>query len=456
MSRRRFMLLNVLLIVLLALTAAVAAQGDSDGDGIPDTADSCPNQAGPRENSGCPLPVTTPEVNEPSADRDGDGVADFVDSCPDQAGTGFNNGCPANAGDQPAPTPGSAARTPTMIWESLDRCLVGVPMNAPNNVNVREQPTTNSAVLGQLVPGQQFEPWLRDYDANNQVWFDGAPAGDTYGWVSGAVVITNGQCTYLPQVIHVDADDSGAFSPTVEVTFDPSLLPLPELPDDDGDGFDFAELFDFDVVVIDWSAVDFTPDDGAPTPTPDGSSAPRGGHVKVFDGSGLELTFLMGDGSVMPTDGLTPFLIGHPQGDGETCLIEAAGWCIEVILLLPPPGASPEVGDPVGLCPTDQFPALLDLSSGGDDSEIGLLLPAVQKVREAAARMHATGGGGGTGKVSLQDFHFNALIGLLADPPDPDLADTCVVPMYISLENTLVSGITDGVLIGLLLPAVQR
>ncbi len=54
---------------------------DSDGDGIPDKDDACPNEAGPASTNGCP-------------DRDGDGVADKDDKCPDVAGPAENNGCP--------------------------------------------------------------------------------------------------------------------------------------------------------------------------------------------------------------------------------------------------------------------------------------------------------------------------------------------------------------------------
>src|SRR5690554_4521086 len=66
---------------------------DSDGDGVPDHEDACPdhldecpNEAGPASNNGCPVP--------PPADRDGDGVPDDVDECPDVAGPASNNGCP--------------------------------------------------------------------------------------------------------------------------------------------------------------------------------------------------------------------------------------------------------------------------------------------------------------------------------------------------------------------------
>ncbi|SFW41360.1 Outer membrane protein OmpA [Sinomicrobium oceani] len=59
---------------------------DSDGDGIPDKDDACPNEAGPAELNGCP-------------DRDGDGVPDKDDACPDTPGPVELNGCPDSDGD---------------------------------------------------------------------------------------------------------------------------------------------------------------------------------------------------------------------------------------------------------------------------------------------------------------------------------------------------------------------
>ncbi len=57
---------------------------DTDGDGIADKDDLCPDVAGLASLQGCP-------------DSDGDGVADKDDACPDQAGTA--NGCPDSDGD---------------------------------------------------------------------------------------------------------------------------------------------------------------------------------------------------------------------------------------------------------------------------------------------------------------------------------------------------------------------
>ncbi|MBT8188292.1 MAG: OmpA family protein [Croceitalea sp.] len=59
---------------------------DSDGDGIEDGKDSCPDQAGSKEMNGCP-------------DADGDGIADKDDACPNEAGVAALAGCPDADGD---------------------------------------------------------------------------------------------------------------------------------------------------------------------------------------------------------------------------------------------------------------------------------------------------------------------------------------------------------------------
>lgn len=59
---------------------------DSDGDGVQDSEDTCPNQAGLAEFNGCP-------------DSDGDGVSDNNDTCPNEAGTKALSGCPDSDGD---------------------------------------------------------------------------------------------------------------------------------------------------------------------------------------------------------------------------------------------------------------------------------------------------------------------------------------------------------------------
>jgi OOP family OmpA-OmpF porin len=56
---------------------------DSDGDGLTDDKDKCADKPGPRENKGCPW-----------GDADSDGLLDNVDACPKQAGPADNKGCP--------------------------------------------------------------------------------------------------------------------------------------------------------------------------------------------------------------------------------------------------------------------------------------------------------------------------------------------------------------------------
>jgi OOP family OmpA-OmpF porin len=59
---------------------------DTDADGIEDSKDKCPTIAGPAEFQGCP-------------DTDGDGVADPDDACPTVAGLKQFQGCPDTDGD---------------------------------------------------------------------------------------------------------------------------------------------------------------------------------------------------------------------------------------------------------------------------------------------------------------------------------------------------------------------
>lgn len=59
---------------------------DTDKDGIQDSEDACPEEAGTKELNGCP-------------DNDGDGIINKEDACPDDKGTKMMNGCPDADGD---------------------------------------------------------------------------------------------------------------------------------------------------------------------------------------------------------------------------------------------------------------------------------------------------------------------------------------------------------------------
>ncbi|WP_237276881.1 OmpA family protein [Tenacibaculum ovolyticum] len=86
---------------------------DTDGDGIFDKDDACPEVAGLKEFNGCPdtdndgikdADDACPEVAGLAAlngcpDTDGDAIADKDDACPTVKGTKANNGCPDTDGD---------------------------------------------------------------------------------------------------------------------------------------------------------------------------------------------------------------------------------------------------------------------------------------------------------------------------------------------------------------------
>ena len=81
---------------------------DTDGDGIEDRNDACPETPGTAEFNGCPDTdgdgIADPQDACPTVpgiaalngcpDADGDGITDAEDNCPNEAGPAANNGCP--------------------------------------------------------------------------------------------------------------------------------------------------------------------------------------------------------------------------------------------------------------------------------------------------------------------------------------------------------------------------
>ena len=138
---------------------------DGDKDGVPDYQDQCPTEAGTAAMQGCP-------------DRDNDGVADKDDQCPDQAGLPALRGCPDADGDGVADAADKCPDTPKGtqvdangcplvvdadgdgIPDSADKCpdtprgakvdANGCPMEIDPGVRKLEQPVrfeTNSTVI---------------------------------------------------------------------------------------------------------------------------------------------------------------------------------------------------------------------------------------------------------------------------------------------------------------------
>jgi OmpA-OmpF porin, OOP family len=68
------------------VTPPVVVKKDTDGDGLTDDVDDCPNEKGSASLRGCP-------------DKDNDGIADKNDNCPDKAGVAKYNGCPVPDSD---------------------------------------------------------------------------------------------------------------------------------------------------------------------------------------------------------------------------------------------------------------------------------------------------------------------------------------------------------------------
>jgi outer membrane protein OmpA-like peptidoglycan-associated protein len=135
---------------------------DTDGDGINDELDKCPTVAGIAKYEGCPIPDTDGDgINDeqdkcptvagiakydgcPPPDRDNDGINDDEDRCPDIAGIAANNGCP---------------EVPANVSKSLGVAAEGIHFGTgTNNMKLT---TKSYASLDQIVALMNEHPGLR-------------------------------------------------------------------------------------------------------------------------------------------------------------------------------------------------------------------------------------------------------------------------------------------------------
>jgi outer membrane protein OmpA-like peptidoglycan-associated protein len=133
---------------------------DTDGDGINDELDKCPNQRGTAKYSGCPIP-----------DTDGDGINDEEDKCPNQAGPAARNGCPVtdrdNDGiyddeDKCPDIPGIAGNkgcpdVPANVSKTLMASATGISFGATNATLTSK----SNASLNQIAAIMKDNPGLR-------------------------------------------------------------------------------------------------------------------------------------------------------------------------------------------------------------------------------------------------------------------------------------------------------
>ena len=89
---------------------------DTDGDGISDNDDECPNKPGVKEKNGCP-------DEDDMKDTDGDGILDKDDKCPDEKGDLLNDGCPKVDLDSDGDgVPDASDKCPNLKGDGVDGC----------------------------------------------------------------------------------------------------------------------------------------------------------------------------------------------------------------------------------------------------------------------------------------------------------------------------------------------
>lgn len=206
----------LLLIVVFTVSSMVFAQAggpdpDADGDGIPDSSDLCPTEAGPTENRGCPVTTVTEEPAQPQ---------------------------PEQPQPQPEPTavPEEPATVVLPIMPTTGDCVVATATTS--RVNVRRNPSLDAEIIGVIEPTALMPAYLK---------LDGVE-GESYiltpmGYIAESVIRFGGEnCDQLlkleiptgtgPFILRQDADNDGEF----DTQF--SIVPLASVMGEDQPDYD--------------------------------------------------------------------------------------------------------------------------------------------------------------------------------------------------------------------------
>jgi hypothetical protein len=432
MKSRNLLALFLCSFLIFSFVGSSFAQAapDRDGDGVPDSRDDCISDVGPASNNGCPARAT----DVPPPDTDGDGTADPLDRCPNETGDGANGGCPVGSTitNSPAATP----ELPIAAAPTAGDCVVST--QGTNPVNIRQYPNLDAAVVGVISPNEWVEVLgMYDYgnllfsqngmggnlppehqfpilgealDPNYPIWFLVQDSdSDATGWVAAAVVRIGGDCSDFvienpdPDTIYMEykledvivssatgGSSGDSHSEEIEIlSFSWGESVVPVFPNENPFlwiGLEPLEAFDAFLKIEGVEG-----ESNADLPMEEVSL----NYAKIEDGCELVEN---SDGTIDPVcdDGGTPpsiiictyqqlteagvysevcYEVEIPEG----CVVdssEAGVWHI----------TCEDDGDGVQVTPVGETAPILDIKWGEGTVEIGLLLPAVQKVREAAAR----------------------------------------------------------------------
>lgn len=189
------------------------ARLDSDGDGLPNRVDACPQIAGipAMERAGCPQPS--------AADRDGDGTPDARDRCPAQAGAAAAHGCSLMLDRDSDGVPDHVDICPADRGVSRPDFALGCPADgsgsspqrrgadevclATGDAPIYAASSTEADVIGNLL------------DTRERTVIGRSATDDWYqlagGWVRAGDVLLSGACYNIPLINAAAGGATGCF-----------------------------------------------------------------------------------------------------------------------------------------------------------------------------------------------------------------------------------------------------